>query len=272
MTTAAGRTRGDHVCWPFHGMDALVTAARDYVADGLDHHERVSFCQVTTTGMQHALISDVDQVGSPPDGGLPVVVPVSPVPGWTSWASPVAAFGPMVSAAVADGYAGLRVLTDATPIARDLAGRQRWIVGENLIDRYVLDHPLAVLCGYDVDQLGVEVLAEVACVHPATGGAPSPFLLRAADGSGALALSGEVDRESAVDLYHALVLVAADVVGPVRLDLSEHEFIDQTGLVALDRAAAVLGARIELVGASPLTARVVDALGLTGVTAQEVSP
>jgi anti-anti-sigma regulatory factor len=75
-----------------------------------------------------------------------------------------------------------------------------------------------------------------------------------------------------VDLYHALVLIAADVVGPVVVDLSEHEFIDQTALVALDRAASTLGTSIELVGASPLTTRVVDALGLTGVTAQEVAP
>jgi anti-anti-sigma regulatory factor len=247
-------------------MDAYAAAARDYVADGLHRDERVSFCTVSATGMQYAVISDLEQVRVPRDGGRPVVTPMTPVTGWTPSVSPVAALGPMTEAAVADGYAGLRVFTDATEIARDLVGRQRWIAAENLIDRYVLDHPALVLCGYDVDVLGVEVLPEVACVHARTGGAPCPFLLRAADPGGRLALSGEVDRESAVDLYHALVLIAADVPGPVVLDLSEHEFIDQTALVALDRAASALGTRIELVGASPLTTRVVDALGLTHVT------
>jgi anti-anti-sigma regulatory factor len=270
MTTVTGRSPGDHVCWPYRGTGALVSAARDYVADGLARDERVSFCAITPTGMHQAVVSDVAQVVPAGNGRLPVLTQVTPVTGWTPKASPVVAFGPMTTAAVADGYTGLRVLTEATAIARDLAGRQRWIVAEHLIDRYVLDHPVAVVCGYDVDTLGVEVLGEVACVHALTGGAPCPFLLRAADADGALALSGEVDRESAVDLYHALLLIAADVVGPVVIDLSEHEFIDQTALVALDRAAAALGTCVDLVGASPLTARVVDALGLTGVTAQGV--
>jgi anti-anti-sigma regulatory factor len=272
MTTVTGRAPGDHVCWPFRGMDALAAAARDYVAEGLDRDERVSFCTISPTGMQHAVISDVAQVGTPSDGRVPVLVPLTPVAGWEPTVSPVEAFGAMTSMAVAEGHTGLRVFTDATEIARDLIGRQQWVVGEHLIDRYVLDHPAAVLCGYDVDLLGVEVLAEVACVHALTGGAPCPFLLRAAGGAGGLALSGEVDRESAVDLYHALILIAGDLPGPLRLDLSEHEFIDQTALVALDRAASVLGTRIHLVGASPLTARVVDALHLTGVTAQGTSP
>jgi anti-anti-sigma regulatory factor len=272
MATVTGLSPGDHVCWPFRGMDALVAAARDYVAEGLERHERVSYCRITTDGMQHAVISDVAQVGTAPGGARPVVVPVTPVTGWTPSAGPLAALAPMTRAAVAAGYTGLRVFTDATEIARDLTGRRRWIVGEHRIDRFVLSHPAAVLCGYDVDELGLEVLAEVACVHARTGGAPCPFLLRATDAGGALALSGEVDRESAVDLYHALVLVAADVPGPVVLDLSEHEFIDQTALVALDRAAAALGTRFDLVAASPLTARVVDALGLTGVTTEGTSP
>jgi anti-anti-sigma regulatory factor len=252
-------------------MGALVSAAGDYVAEGLDRGERVCFCRITAAGMQQTAISDLTQVGMPPDGGLPVRAPLRPVTGWTPSDSPVVAFGPMTDAAVADGYAGLRVLTDATEIARDLDGRQQWVLGEHLIDRYVLHHPVAVLCGYDVEELGVEVLAEVACVHALTGGAPSSFLLRATDADGTLALSGEVDRESAVDLYHALVLIRAGAPGPVVLDLSEHEFIDQTALVALDRAAAALGTRVDLVGASPLTVRVVDALGLDGVTAQGVS-
>jgi anti-anti-sigma regulatory factor len=189
-------------------------------------------------------------------------------PGWTPSTSPIAAFGRMTEAAVSDGYAGLRVLTDATEIVRDEGTRPWWVRGEHVIDRYGLDHPLTIVCGYDVDLVGEEVLAEMACLHALTGEAPCPFLLRARpDG---LALVGEVDRTSAVRLYHAVLGIGADLPRPIVLDLSEHEFIDHSALVALQRAAHALGTRIELVGASPLTACLVDALELTGVVVREV--
>lgn len=145
--TATARSLGDHVCWPFHGLDDLVSTAHGYVSEGLDRHERVSFCRVDAAGMQHAVISEV--------------------------------------------------------------------------------------------------------------------------GEGTLALVGAVDRASAPGLSRAVAAIAADLTRPVVLDLAEHEFIDHSALVALDRAALALGTRIDLVGASALTACLVDVLGLTGVAVRE---
>jgi anti-anti-sigma regulatory factor len=267
--TTTGRSLGEHMCLPFRGTDELVAAALGYVAEGLHRHERVSFCRIAPDGMQHAIVSDLAQVGRSADADLPVLLPLSPEPGWAPSTSPIPVFGRMTEAAVADGYAGLRVLTDATEIVRDPDSRPWWVRGEHLIDRYGPVHPLTVVCGYDVELVGEEILTEVACLHALTAGVPSPFLLRAVGGG--LALVGEVDRTSAVNLYHALMGIAADLSRPVVLDLSEHEFIDHSALAALDRAARRLGTRIELVGASPLTACLVDVLGLTGVTVREDS-
>lgn len=266
MTTATGLSPGDHVCWPFHGMADLVTTARGYVSEGLDRHERVTFCRVDGTGMQHAVITEVTQVGRPTGADQPVLTSLVPEPGWAPWTSPVVALGSMTQAAVADGYTGLRVLTDATEIVRDRQTRPWWVRGEHLIDRYG-PRPLTIMCSYDVDLLGDEVVAEVACLHALTGDVPCSFLLRAVDGG--LALVGEVDRTSAVDLHDAVMGIGADLPRPIALDLSEHEFIDHSALVALDRAARALGTTIDLVGASPLTACLVGVLGLTGVEVRE---
>jgi anti-anti-sigma regulatory factor len=266
--TVTGRIPGDHVCWPFHGMDDLVPAAREYVAEGLDRHEQVSYWKVDPAGIRHSVISDVREVGTTNGAGLPVVTPLATEPRSGPWIDPTIALGQMTQAALDAGYTGRRVLTDATDVVRDPGTRPWWVRGEHQIDRYGLDRPLAVLCGYDAELVGDETLGEVACLHALTGGMPSTFLLRA-DDTGGLALVGEVDRASVERLHHVVMTIADDLARPVRLDLSEHEFIDHSALVALDNAATALRTRIELVGASALTTFLVDLLELTGVTAPE---
>jgi ABC-type transporter Mla MlaB component len=272
MTTAMGRSAGDHVCWPFHGMDGLVATAREYAVEGLDRDERVAFLQLSPSGRRHAVVSDVGQLGVPPSAEVPLLTPLIADPDWRPWWDPVDSLRSMMDAAVADGHSGLRVFTDATEVARHPATREDWVHAEHLIDRYSPGQPLTVLCGYDAANLGEETVAEVACVHALTGGTPSPFLLHSAGVDGGLALAGEVDRGSATALYHAIIAIAPGTSHPVMLDVTEHEFIDHTGLVALHRAAGVLGTRMHVVGASSLTALLVDAFGLTRLSLLEASP
>jgi anti-anti-sigma regulatory factor len=271
MTTVSGRRLGDHLFWPFHGVDDFVPSAREYVSDGLEHRERVMFVRVGRTGMQHADIATTGDVVHPPGSDVPVLRALTDEPGWTPSSSALVPLRRMTQAAVDDGYAGLRVLTDATDVAQDPVTRQQWVRSEHLMDRYGLDHPVAILCGYDLERVGPEVAGEVACVHALTGGVPSPFLLRAIDELGGLGLSGQVDRASATALYRAVLTTAADLTGPVVIDLSEQEFLDHSGLSALDRAAQELGTTVQLVGASALTATLVDCFGLTGVTVREAA-
>lgn len=268
--TTVGRSLGDHMCLPYRGTGELVSIAGGYVQEGLDRHERVTFCTIHPTGMRYATISAVTQVGRPAGKDLPVLATMTTDPGWEPSTSPIAVFGRMTDAALADGYAGLRVLTDATDIVLDPDTRPWWVRGEHLIDRYGLDHPLAIVCSYDADLVGEEILAGVACMHAMTGETPCSFLLRAIPGG--LALVGEVDRGSAVELYHAVMGIGPDLPRPVVLDLSEHEFIDHSALVALERAARALGTQIELVGASALTGCLVDVLHLSGLTVREEAP
>ena len=269
MATATGLSPGDHVCWPFHGMDGFVADAREYVTEGLDREERVAFCKLGPTGARQGLLTDVADVGLPPSADVPVLRPLTTDPDWRPWRDPVDALGPMTDAALAEGYTGLRVLADATDLARDLDAHDEWVRSEHLIDRYSVDHPLTLLCGYDVDDVGAQPVAKVACVHARTGGKPCSFLLHATGRADALALTGEVDRDSAVALYQAVIGIGGGRSGPLVLDLTEQDFIDHTGLVALHRAARALGTQVHLVSASPLTALLVDAFALTGVSVLE---
>jgi anti-anti-sigma regulatory factor len=264
LTTVTGRSPGDHVCWPFHGIDEYVDSARQYVAEGLDRRELVAYIEVTPESLKHAIVADVAQVGRPATDRRPVLHDLTLLSLRTSPASAPAQFDRMTRAAVAQGYTGLRLLTDVNKLVGRPEGRREWIRSEHLIDRYAVDHPLTVLCGYDIDDLGEDVVAEAARVHPLVRGALSPFLVRATD-AGGLALIGDVDITSADDLYHALTLIGPELPARVALDVSELEFIDHSGLLALDRAARSLGVTMTLVDAEPLTQWLVDTLGLRNV-------
>lgn len=265
LTAVSGRSPGDHVCWWFRGPDEYVETAREYVSEGLDSRQLVTFTKVTPTLLEHTIVSDVAQVGRPADDGRPVLKEATVATRWTSPTDAPSEFDRLTRAAVADGYTGLRVLTDVNDLVRTPAGLRRWIRTEHLIDRYTLDHPLTALCGYDVDDVGEQAVAEAARVHPFTRGALSPFLVRAADTTGGLALVGEVDSTSADDLRDALLAIGPEIPPRVTLDMSEVAFIDHSGLLAVDRTAQSLDVRVTLVGAEPLTEWLVRTLGLRNV-------
>jgi ABC-type transporter Mla MlaB component len=267
LTTVTGRSPGDHVCWPFHGPDEYVATAREYVAEGLDRGELVAYFRIGPDSLKHTLVSDVARMAGLADVRQLELDPLAIPPGSTPAASAPAHLDRMTRTAVAKGYAGLRLLTDVNDLVRRRDGRRQWIRSEHLIDRYTAGHPLTALCGYDVDDLGEERVAEAARVHALTRGALSPFLLRAADAEGGLALSGEVDVTTADDLYQAMMVIGPDIPARVTVDVSELEFVDHGALVALDRAARSFGVSVTLVHESPLTAWLVGVLRLTNVKA-----
>ena len=271
VTTVTGRSPGDHVCWPFHGTAEYLDAAREYVAEGLDRRELVSYVKIGTSALSHAVVHDVAQVDVVADDGRPELNRL-PVPqGWTTATTATHQIDRMTRTAVAQGYTGLRLLTDVNELVRGADGRPEWVRSEHLLDRYALEHPLTALCGYDVDELGHDVVAEAARVHALTRGAVSPFLLRATDPRGGLALTGEVDCLSADDLHRAVLMIGPEIPARVTVSLAELDFIDHQALLALDGAAGLLGVTMTLVDADPLSVWLVDALALRSITT-EVAP
>lgn len=67
-------------------------------------------------------------------------------------------------AAVADGYNGLRVVIDVTPVARTPEQREAQAALEFLGDRRISTLPVAALCGYNTAELG-EAAAGLLCLH-----------------------------------------------------------------------------------------------------------
>jgi anti-anti-sigma regulatory factor len=134
--------------------------------------------------------------------------------------------------ALSDGFTGLRVAADVTPLVTDPAlwpDHTRW---ETIADRYMAKNPMAALCCYDRRELPDAILADLSCVHRSSNEPAhvAPFRLYA--GRDGLSLAGEIDCFSA-DSLRRLLRLASPPRGDLVLELDELDFIDHHGVLAL---------------------------------------
>jgi anti-anti-sigma regulatory factor len=182
----------------------------------------------------------------PLENAYAVGSPIDPVAQLTMYSA-------ATSSALVDGYTGLRVVADVTPMVLDpelWPAHTHW---ESMADRYMAKNPMAALCCYDRRALPDEILGDLACVHRASNRPAelAPFHVYA--GREGLAVSGEVDCFSA-DNLRRLLAAATPPATDLVLELDQLEFIDHNGLMAIAEhadALARVGHRIEFRGAPP---------------------
>lgn len=169
-------------------------------------------------------------------------------------------------AAMASGYAGLRVVGEMTWALRGAPGSDRLPAYEADVDDLFADGRLTAMCQYDRRGFPAAVLAAAVAPHRVVGSAPwgdlpGGFVLDGAGDDGVLRLAGEVDFNDAALLQACVAQAAAD--GPIELDLSAVRFVDVAALGAIVSAAARTGPGREvcLRGAQPLVRRVLALMG-----------
>ena len=269
---------GDHLCWVYEDTPSFAAVARQFLADGLARGERLLFVG-DSAGIDALRQPDTTLPGI--DGlvarGVLELVAVEGAyrTGQFDADRQLTLYDVVTRRAVDDGYTGLRVVADVTPLAAD-AGRQadlvRW---EHLADDFFASgRGMSAMCAYRRAGVDPAVLTAAAAVHPQVHApdAVPPFRIWFDDGG--LAVAGTVD---AFDADHVLrVLLASHVAGPVvRLDLSRVDFVDAAGCRALARWAQALqhrSARLELVGTSRLFRRTWQVLGFDRITDARLEP
>ena len=264
--------RADHVCWVYDDPSSFAAVARQFLADGLARGERLLFVgdaegRAALQEPDPALPALDDLVAR---GALDVVaVEGAYRTGRFDVDRQLAFYDAATRRAVDDGYTGLRVVADVTPLAANAGGQAELVRWEHRADDFFASGPgMSAMCAYRRSRVDPEVLAGAVAVHPQVH-APDdvpPFRLWFDDGG--LALAGVLDAFSA---DHALrVLLGSHVAGPVvRLDISRVEFIDAAGCRALARWSQALSqrsARLHLVGTTRLFRRTWQVLGLAELT------
>lgn len=267
-----GRSPRDHVCWPFRLHEDLTAVACAYVAEGLARQERVAY--VSEGGpveLRHDL-ERIPRLAEHVDRGQLQLMPMHTLPASDSSVDPameLPLLARMTGEALAAGYRGLRMLTNATVRVRDPVRRAQQVRYEHLIDQFCLEHPLTMLCAYDATALRNSAVAELACVHALAHEDLSPFRLHAAL-SADVALAGSVDLFCTDQLEQALQRIGVAASGAtVVVDATELEFIDVRGLLTLDRHAAANDAIIVLRSPPAIVARLLKLVDLIALRVED---
>jgi anti-anti-sigma regulatory factor len=166
--------------------------------------------------------------------------------------------------AIDEGYTGLRVVAELSPLAADDDRRAELVRWEHVADGFMASGSgMTAMCAYRGD-LPTAALADVTSAHPlvhAPDGMPS---FRVFFDDDRVVLTGDVDTFSAGRL--AAVLASSPVVAQrAVLDLTHVEFVDVAAARTLARWVRDLQARsvaVEIRGASPLLGRMWRVLGL----------
>ncbi|MEV6829539.1 MEDS domain-containing protein [Amycolatopsis sp. NPDC051102] len=271
----AARAR-DHVCRGYRERAEFVSRAQEFLAEGLAAGERVLY---VAPGDEAALTGQLREDGRCGEGLESGAVQVASVDStYTTGtvvdpAGQVELYAAATSEALAAGFTGLRVAADATSLVRTPAQVDAFARYEHLVDHYMAAHPMSAMCGYDVGELGGEVVAQLGCMHPAASAGVTPFHLHghARDGSAA-ALDGDLDLESR-ELW-PLALERAGLrasAGTVAIDAAGLAFADHRSLFALADYAERHATTVVLRTRLSTPARLTELLDLPGVRVERAA-
>jgi anti-anti-sigma regulatory factor len=258
----------DHICWVYDEDDSSFDrVVRRFLAGGLERRERMLV-------IGERVIASISTAGDG-FGDAETLIAAGTLRTLTT-AQAYEAAGAFVPGtqrtfhdaatreALADGYSGLRVVAEVSPLAEDADTRTTLVEWEHLADEYVAQGSgFTALCAYS-SRLSPQALADVASVHPLVHApATPPFQVFFDDDR--VALTGSVDTFSADRL--ARVLASSPVSGDgAVLDLGQVDFVDVAASRVIARWAQDLDARalpLEVRGASPLLQRMWQVLGLS---------
>jgi hypothetical protein len=258
----------DHLCWSYEDVGDLRPRVVEFLAEGLGSGQRVCY---TASGPAEKLLADLGElpgVAAAIRRGSVRLVPVDDVradvvidPG-----QQVDAYAAATDEALADGYTGLRVVADATPLVRLPEQLDAFARYEYLVDNYMVDHPFSALCAYNRTELGHARIAQLACMHPVATPDATMFNLHATVDHG-LALSGELDM-SVRDVFSLALARTCPQPrdGVVRIDATLLSFTDHRSLLALEAYARQHDVTVVLTGVrSAVPARLAEILALRTV-------
>ncbi len=216
----------DHVGWVFSGEAEFAALAGAFLAEGAARGERLMYIAAdpspaTAAGLRAVLGADAVRVAS--------IADVYGTSGIIDAAAQRATFAAALADALRDGFSGIRVAADNTPLVTDDRRMAAWVHWEVIADRFMSENPVTGLCAFDGAEVDVNRLRHLAMLHPISpAGSPEPqFRVFADDGN--LRVEGRIDSFAVTEL-------------PVYLDVLP----PKTG-VLIDLAAATLASR------SPLT-------------------
>jgi anti-anti-sigma regulatory factor len=265
---ARGFGPSDHLCWAYEDPPDFQNRVLEFLADGLSLGQRVCYVAAGDVQKLRDDLRDLDGLDVEVEAGAVLIQSLDKVypdgmP--VDECAQVQEYARQTDRALADGFTGLRVAAETTPLVRTSAQLDAFARYEHKVDRFMSEQPFAAMCAFDRRELGAERIAQLACMHPNANAGTTQFRLHASKRAAA-SLGGEVDSMTR-DLF-PLALERADLWstgGELVIDATGLTFIDHRSLIVLGEFAARCGGIAVLRTASPSPARIAELLDLTNV-------
>jgi hypothetical protein len=218
----------DHIGWVFSGPGQFAALARPFLTEGAERGERLMF---VSDDPDTSALRDLEPLV---ESGVLEITPVAAVygeSGMVDAAEQRATFAATLAEALAQGYTGIRVAADNTPLVTDGDRLAAWIAWETVADRFMSEHAVTGLCAFDREQVAVDTLRHLATLHPlCSTDEPVPqFRLISEDGR--LHLRGEVNAFAVENLSLALRCLPQKT--GVTVDLTDTVFTAKAAMLTL---------------------------------------
>lgn len=262
---------GSHVCWEYETPPEFRFGLAGFVREGLARGERV-VCYLASDRYDEACSSlrhDVPEARAALGDGALLVLSARSTYLSRDGFDPQVRLTDVVeltARSLADGYAALRTLLQASDFKNSASAVRAWPGCELRSDFLVAGGSTTLVCAYDASMCHSRTIDVLRAVHPRGAGrsvlGPSFGLHAGRDGE--LSLHGEIDI-SVTEVVDALGSVAANEAAVGILDVSRLRFADVSGMRALRNVLRVMTARhghVQVYGATPTFQRVWQLLEL----------
>jgi hypothetical protein len=260
--SAAGLVQFAHLAWAYHDNEELAARVVEYAEDGIAAGQYVElvglgsmeglhgpFRRATSSSkVRRALESG--QAGIRDTAGF-----YQPAGEGVNAEASVARRVAASADALAAGHSGTRIIVDCTATARTSQQRDAFARYEHLLDKQIIQQPIAALCAYDARALSLRAVAELACMHPYVSARTTPFQLFA-EHDAAFGLAGTLSDGSVPLFLTALRRLGKPTGSELVIDARSAAYIGQQALSALSTHAQELNVTALLRMSRPHASRI----------------
>jgi hypothetical protein len=194
----------DHIGWVFAGPDQFADVAVDFLNEGMALGERLLFVAADPTQEAYQRLAGSF---SPADLQVASSAEVYGDSGIVDAPGQRATFAATLEQALADGYTGIRVAADNTPLVQTERRLKAWMHWELVADRFMSENRVTGLCGFDRTAVNVDTLRHLVTLHPLSSVAEPLPQFRLFVDTGGLCLEGDIDDLAIGHLQRALDIV-----------------------------------------------------------------
>jgi hypothetical protein len=246
----------DHVGWVFSGPGEFAALASPFLAEGASRNECLMY---VAEDPDFEVLDGWAKALSP---GTLTVASITEVYGESGIVDAQAqreTFAAVLAEALTEGYSGIRVAADNTPLVLDQERLESWIRWEIVADHFMSEHQVTGLCAFDRTRVDVNTIRHLATLHPVSPAASPRPQFRLFTHDGALWLKGEVDSFAVGQARLALENLPPET--DVVVDLTNTESVTKDALSAL-RQLCETGVVVTVRGATEIVRRLGQSVGV----------